>query len=519
MVNFQTILSGFLMASAMFTFFVFIYMYRQNNRITKYFSFFSLSISLYSFGYAIELFSGTFDRILFWNYFQYLGLPFIPAFWIIFTLEYSNKRTDFVTKLGIFLIPILTFFFRYTSNLNHLYYASIQYTTNDFFPVLYIIKGPWYWVHGIFITLCFIVSNYIYFLLYKKSSGQIRRQSMLMLIASLLPWISFLSDLLNLSPLGIDYGPFAITSSVVIFLIAFLRYQFLNIKPLARDKVFESTNDGIIVLDANNNIIDFNPSAATIFPGLKENGIGKNVRSFFEANESLVNSILHSKEFQYKIINDNKKRHYRVNTVQILESRDREVGSLVTLTEITKYMEMMEKLNYLASSDELTGVYNRRFFVEFCSRELEKSKRDNSPVSFIILDLDFFKKVNDHYGHQAGDVVLQQVAMICRNSIRSKDILGRYGGEEFVIFLPETRLEDCQVISNRILNNIAESEIFYEGKMIKVTASIGITGVTSVSDENLDDFLKTADQALYKAKFDGRNCVRSNVPIHPPTSE
>lgn len=127
----------------------------------------------------------------------------------------------------------------------------------------------------------------------------------------------------------------------------------------------------------------------------------------------------------------------------------------------------------------------------------------------ILLDLDYFKKVNDNYGHQAGDVVLQRVAAICRNSIRSSDILGRYGGEEFIIFLPETTLEDCQTISNRILSNIAAAEMSYEEKCIKVTASLGVVGINSVANESLDYFLKCADQALYRAKSDGRNCIRS----------
>lgn len=127
----------------------------------------------------------------------------------------------------------------------------------------------------------------------------------------------------------------------------------------------------------------------------------------------------------------------------------------------------------------------------------------------ILLDLDYFKKVNDNYGHQVGDVVLQRVAAICRNSIRSSDILGRYGGEEFIIFLPETTLEDCQTISNRILSNIAAAEMSYEEKCIKVTASLGVVGINSVANESLDYFLKCADQALYRAKSDGRNCIRS----------
>lgn len=506
----RIILCGILLASAMFTFLVSIYIYRKNDRTSKYFSFFSLSITFYSFGYAMELYSNSLSHMLFWNLVQYVGLPFLPALWIMFTIEYNNKRIRNITKLSLFVIPILTFIFRYTSNINHLYYLSVQFTTNHYFPVLYIMKGPWYWVHVIFITSCFIVSNYLYFdMFYRKSTGSIRRQSLFMLIASFLPWVSLVLDLLNLSPLDIDYGPFAITSSVLLFFIAFLRYQFLNIKPLARDKVFESTDDGIIVLDMNYNIIDFNPSAASICSALRENVIGKNVREVIGEHEGLVNSIQNFVEAQCDL--KEPKGNFKVSTVKIVEPNDREVGYIVTLTDITKYMDTMEELNHIASRDALTGVFNRRYFVELSTHELEKSKRYHQPLSMIILDLDFFKQINDNYGHQAGDAVLQEVAGICRNSIRSTDILGRYGGEEFVIFLPETTLEDCQMIANRILTNIEAAEVFYEEKCIKATASLGITGVNSATVESLDYFLKYADAALYQAKSDGRNCVRSST--------
>lgn len=117
------------MASAMFTFMVCIYTYRKHDRITKYFACFSLSISFYSFGYAMELYSNSLSAMLFWNRVQYIGLSFLPALWILFTLEYNNKHLRLTTTLSIFLIPILTFIFRYTSSINHLFYLSVQFTS------------------------------------------------------------------------------------------------------------------------------------------------------------------------------------------------------------------------------------------------------------------------------------------------------------------------------------------------------------------------------------------------------
>ncbi len=509
--NIGCTITGFLFASALLNVFVLLYPFRLNNSYVKTFSLLCLVNTFYSIGYAMEIHSTDLNQMLFWNLVQYIGIPFLPAFWIILALQYSDKEylLNPAVKLGIFIIPVITLILRYTSSINHLYYSKVQYDTSNLIPVLFIEKGPWYLVFGIYMSLCVIMASYLYFQQYRKSIGHIRRQCVTMFIASLLPWFSYFPNLLNISPLGLDLGPLTCTVSYILIIVAILKYQFLNIKPLARDKVFTCTNDGIIVLDANYSIIDFNPSAAVIFPVLKENIIGKNIQAIFGANDKLIQSIVNSEEIQYNNGQDCGSNYYSVKTVKIFGPKNRVLGFIVSIANITQYVVSMEKLNYLASRDGLTGIYNRRHFVEISSCELIRSKRYKLAISFILLDLDFFKDINDQFGHQAGDAVLQTVADICSNSIRSIDIPARFGGEEFVIVLPRTRLEDCKIIANRILNNIETAEIFYEDNCLKLTASIGITGINTVTNESLDYFIKNADRALYQAKTGGRNCVRS----------
>lgn len=511
MVNISIVLTGFLLASSLLTFFIFLYSFRQNHAYAKTFSFLCLANTFYSFGYAMEIYSTNLDQMLFWNLVQYIGLPFLPAFWVILSLQYNDREYLLKppVKLGIFIIPIITLILRYTSDINHSYYNYVQYDVSNLIPVILIEKGPWYLVHGVYMSICVIYANYLYLLQYKKTTGPIRRQCITMFIASLFPWFSYFPNLLNIAPFNLDFGPFTGTFSCVLFLVAIFKYQFLNIKPLAREKIFSCTNDGIIVLDTNYIIIDYNPSAAVIFPVLKDNSMGKNIQMIFDKNDKLVESIFNSMEIQYESDQDHGNNYYSIKTIKFFGPQNLVLGFIVTITDITKYVNIMDKLNYFASRDGLTGVYNRRYFVEISSRELERAKRYQRAISFIILDLDFFKSINDQFGHQAGDAVLQTVASTCRESIRSIDILGRFGGEEFVILLPETRLKECKIIANRILNSIQTAEIIHEENCLKVTASLGITGVNLVTNENLDYFLKKSDQALYQAKSDGRNCVRS----------
>lgn len=253
-------------------------------------------------------------------------------------------------------------------------------------------------------------------------------------------------------------------------------------------------------------IIDYNPSATTIFPVLNESVMGIDVRQVLGEYEEMIFSILNSVEHQCTV--DHTNGTYKVNSVKILESNDIHIGYIVELVDITKYINIMEELNYLAARDVLTGAYNRRKFNELSSKELEEARINHHSISMMILDIDYFKKVNDNYGHQAGDEVLKRIVAICHNSIQASDILGRYGGEEFVIFLPNTTLIDCQVVSNRILLNIEAEEIFYEGKCIRVTVSLGVVNIKEVKNENLECILRNADKALYLAKSEGRNCIR-----------
>jgi diguanylate cyclase (GGDEF)-like protein len=125
-----------------------------------------------------------------------------------------------------------------------------------------------------------------------------------------------------------------------------------------------------------------------------------------------------------------------------------------------------------------------------------------------LMDLDNFKQINDTYGHKAGDTVIKTVAGVCNNSLRVTDIFGRYGGEEFMAFLPETPSEKAFQVAERLRQNIAGTRIDLDNNSIYVTASIGVACVEKAGNIGLDELLKNADEALYEAKKAGRNCVR-----------
>jgi diguanylate cyclase (GGDEF)-like protein len=142
------------------------------------------------------------------------------------------------------------------------------------------------------------------------------------------------------------------------------------------------------------------------------------------------------------------------------------------------------------------------------AKELYRSFRYDHPLSLLMLDIDFFKRVNDKYGHQTGDIVLKMVADSFKTSLRDTDICGRMGGEEFAILLPETNAEKALEIANRLLSTIAATEINLLDTKLQVTVSIGLSALTSNQD-SIDLLISKADKALYEAKNTGRNRVRS----------
>jgi diguanylate cyclase (GGDEF)-like protein len=156
--------------------------------------------------------------------------------------------------------------------------------------------------------------------------------------------------------------------------------------------------------------------------------------------------------------------------------------------------------------DPLTGIGNRAAMNKALHREMELASRHNRSLGIIMMDVDHFKSINDNYGHAAGDRCLQSLVECAEKSVRISDILFRYGGEEFVIVLPETDEAGVLRLAKRIRRRVERLETLYQNQAIQMTVSIGITNLLDADDEKT--FLARADSALYKAKSDGRNCIR-----------
>ena len=228
------------------------------------------------------------------------------------------------------------------------------------------------------------------------------------------------------------------------------------------------------------------------------------VKKFVENPYRFVQIVEEIYSFPEKVIKDT----FRLKDGRVFERYsypfkidDKVFGRVWYSKDITENLKYEEKLKKLATTDALTGLLNRRRFTEILQREIKISQRSNRPFVLIMFDIDDFKKINDKYGHDAGDYVLKKVAEKTSLVLRETDIFARWGGEEFLILCPDTNLENGKGIAYRILKKVNEIRINSQN----ISASIGITEY--MEDDTEFKILKRVDSAMYRAKTTGKNKV------------
>jgi len=177
-----------------------------------------------------------------------------------------------------------------------------------------------------------------------------------------------------------------------------------------------------------------------------------------------------------------------------------------------RLLEECARLRELSHTDPLTGLFNRRYMKMALEREMERTRRTGLPTSLIMIDLDHFKRINDTYGHQAGDDALKWTSGVWRKNLRRIDILCRYGGEEFAVILPGTRLHAAKRAAKRLQAALISSPVELQGRMVPLTASFGVDTYTTLEELTARNFLKRADRYLFEAKINGRNQICCQKP-------
>ncbi|PKF90615.1 sensor domain-containing diguanylate cyclase [Bacillus sp. BA3] len=471
----------------------------------------TLLSSIFTFSYAFELSSTSLEQIIFWLRVEYLALPFIPVFLLLMCIEYVGQRIKKVWQYAFFIIPFITIFMHFTNDLHHLYYKSMELRSNSPFPIIKLVGGPWFYVHSLFLFLCVMISIIILLKQVKKSSFRFRMQISMMVAGLLIPIIANYFYINGLSSYGIDLGPVSMSITFIFHGAALLTFQMFNVAPIARETVFESMKEGVIVLNQQGLIVDYNRGMRKFLPMLDEHSIGKSITSVLNGNQLLRGIIDLKQDSDFNCSINGDMVHYHIGFSPVFNKNNLSIGQIITFADVTERVLMLEKMKQLASLDGLTQILNRTFFIKKSEILFDALSMEGGNVSVIMFDIDHFKNVNDTFGHEAGDAAITLVANIAKENIREGDLLGRYGGEEFIICLPNTALPAAYELADMIREKVSESIAVVNEEMISVTCSFGVTtalidaGDRSISIKTL---MPRADQALYAAKKNGRNCVQ-----------
>jgi len=279
--------------------------------------------------------------------------------------------------------------------------------------------------------------------------------------------------------------------------------------------VFENVNEGIYRCAPDGSIIEVNPSMATMFGFADSDAFLEKIDNI----KSLFCSLVDYDRYQHLLGADGVHRHEvqacrpdgvtiwaEVSACVIHEEGDQACTGVVgVMADVTERKQMLEEMCRLARTDSLTGLWNRGYFMELAGREVARCLRNETPLSLLIVDVDYFKAVNDSYGHDVGDQALIGLAKTLRHSVRDVDIVGRYGGEEFVVMLPDAAHDEAVTVSQRVAEKVRQTIVKCNDIEIPLTVSVGMTSLRNGDD--LDAMLKFADIALYAAKKKGRDRV------------
>lgn len=470
----------------------------------------TLMASIFAFAYACELLSTTLAQIKFWIIVEYIPLPLIPSFMLLMCTHYVGLKLKKWVYYVLFTIPVTTTLVQSTNELHHLYYTSMSLKENAPFPIVELTYGPWFGVHSVFLYGCIMASAAILLIEWKKAAPAFRRQLLTMAVGNLIPILGAFIYLAGFSPYGIDTGPVFICLSFVFHSIALFRFQMFSAVPIARDIVFEHMEEGVVVLDDKDIIIDYNNTVLTVFPNMNSRVIGRTVQAALSGYPELSKLVSLGEEFDYSMSVAGEGQHFHVRFTPIRNTSELQVGRIITFANITERFQMQERLRELADTDGLTQLLNKAALIRESEKIVREYTQDGGKISVIMFDIDYFKEVNDTFGHEAGDIVLTNVADAVRTTLYDDGFAGRYGGDEFILWLPDVSLTEACELADSIRKNIEAREIFVQDNEVRVTSSFGVAHAAIApgnQEHSVQWLMREADKALYAAKKSGRNSV------------
>jgi diguanylate cyclase (GGDEF)-like protein/PAS domain S-box-containing protein len=475
-------------------------------------TFYLLAVCGFLITNILELITITPQATLFWVQMEYIFITLLPVTWMAFAFQFSGQQRWLSGQRFwlFFIVPAVTILLVFSNNLHHLIWQGYTFKMVNMGLTMRVGSyGTWFWMYSAYAYGLFLAG----FILILRAYIQLRRvdfwRESWVLVGSVLSLGVNAIYIFRLMPgLEKDYTPLGFAFLGFAFAVAIFRYGLFDLMPVARTTLVDKMSDAVILIDRNQRIVDLNPAARMILARVRFDPIGRNVSEIkFLAGLLGYWRDKNNHPFEFTFQTQDGKHFYDARITRLVGKHQSDLGSLITLHDITEHKRLLENVEKLAICDPLTGLYNRRHFLHLAQLELERSRRYHYPVSIILVDLDWFKQINDTYGHVAGDRVLETFSRRLNQSVREVDLLARFGGEEFMILLPQTDLQGASVIAERVRSCFDNEPVVLNAIAIPITVSIGVTTYSSYGNESLVRLFERVDQALYESKAKGRNQV------------
>ncbi len=458
----------------------------------------------------------------------FLGAILVPVCVLFTGMIYARTKIKFTWKHALLLIvPVINIAALFTNDMHHLFYTTFSLipSEQDF--------GIFFTIHTVYSYLCIGAGLYYLIVFSIKNYGLFSKQSILIVIGIV---ISLMTDALSTFKIlnwsaAVENIAFAIT--IIFFILATLKFDFLNVVPIALQTVVNLLSDSYAVINEDFIIIDYNKAFAADFAGAARNiGIMELIqKNDIESDVDKFASILNQAVREQKKINFEMNRflndsifYYSVEVTPIYINGDH-MGTIIIKKDITEYknslikvIQLNERLQSLATRDWLTQAYNRYFFDERLQQEIDRLNRLQSygrepcrgtnNFGLIMFDIDYFKIYNDNNGHVIGDNLLKSIVEVVKEALYPTDILCRYGGEEFTVICSQTSEEGVKIVAEKIRKAVEQYDFPFQDKQPNGSLTISV-GAVYCSEPNLkkDDLMKRADNNLYLAKSAGKNMV------------
>lgn len=497
---------------------------RKNGLSAKLLSLLLFLTVFWSLFYFLELSAVSRRAQFLANDLSYIPIVSAPVVLLIFIIASCGYMDSLNRRriLLLFVVPVICLVLIWTSTYHSLFYSKIEFLPEGDRYVMTIERGPFYWIFIAYAYGCLLTGTLIAFSRMAKSRGVYKFQAAVIAVGTIFPWLGSITDIFIGTIGNIHMVQLSFLISGLVFMVGIYKFQITEVSPIGRDTLVDRMEELMLVMNRQNLIVDANPALLTFLDNRSEDVLGRKVEEVFSQWDSVLHQIENKDPHTTEIAipKDEAVRFFDVHRVPLHSSSGARLGTLLMMNDITemvetrrrleeqirKNLELEKALREQAIRDPLTGLYNRRYQEEMTRQHFARIKREKGQLGFLFVDLDHFKRLNDEYGHAAGDRVLIDLAAILTNHVRESDIVSRYGGEEFLIVFPDTPVENITTRAEAMRRAFAANISACANLQISSTLSAGIAIYPNDGDTP-EAVITAADRALYTAKRSGRNRV------------